>query len=726
MDLDRSRAGQYVATLKRDILGDFWDEYKTQPIYVEKGYINDLNSPLLCNNEGLVVNQIKKSETRLYDETQCPWICMYLKKGALGSTSIGNQGKITVDVEENDGDVYEVLQTPIGQWSMYDYTDQGGLDYKVVNKDDVSFYTYFESSYPATVGNADYEYRLSNNGTRWQWVVGTEYTSNLRGYPVGDVVHPTKAEFDAVYKSQFNSLYNQFLSEADYHTYQSIQRYDGKIIKDSQGKYYLASVYVSNGGLGGWLWLTNAGFPVLKGQLNSLWNQVRGETVIANDKAFRVNCGVWYGYKIKLTELDNVETTVDFSQYTGNGTEDSALFDVLCMPYGEVYITNPSEFLHGLTTSAIRSMKVMSSLATQLTSQWVLDLQILPYCPCRNLIGNFTDPTMIPLDVRNSALTGYKQGDGYTDCLFVAPSATFSLDIFQTVDLEDESDVDDIYKIKYKNDCTMVRLVSPNHNGIFEFNLAKNGGNVDYFNADVTLRPYNPYIHVNPNFKFLYGKDFDDARGLICGGDFSLGILNDAWAQYEIQNKNYQAIFDRQIQNLDVNNSIARQEGLIGAITGSIQGGMAGLAAGAQSGNPYVAAAGAVVGAGVGTLGGIMDYQNLEKKIKENRSYAIDNFNLQLGNVKALPGSITKTSCLTANFKEVPFIEIYECEEVEKQAYYNKLKYDGMTVGIISKAEDFAGHDQMFKGKLIRNTVMQDDTHIFNELNNELMKGVYI
>ena len=721
MDLDRSRAGQYVATLKRDILGDFWDEYKSQPIYVEKGYINDLNSPLLCNNEGLVVNQIKKSETRLYDETQCPWICMYLKKGALGSTSIGNQGKVAINVPENDGEVYEVLQTPIGQWSMYDYTDDGAQEYSVIYNDDYNIYTYFSNQ---GVTLDDYEYMISKDGTRWQWVVGSDYTTNLRGYASNGTIYPTKAQFDNVYKSQLRNLVSAMMTDNGLNTLQSIQRYNDKVIKDSDGKYYRATVYMSSGALKGG-WATSSAMPVLKGQLNALWNQVRGETTVANDKAFRVRYTV-ANYKIKLTELDSVETTVDFSQYTGNGTEDSPLFDVLCMPYGEVYITNPSEFLHGLTTSKDRSMKVMSSLATQLTDNWVLDLQILPYCPCRNLIGNFSDPTMIPLDVRNSALTGYKQGLGYTDCLFVAPSATFSLDIFQTVDLEDESDVDDIYKIKYKNDCTMVRLVSPNHNGIFEFNLAKNGGNVDYFNADVTLRPYNPYIHVNPNFKFLYGRDFDDARGLICGGDFSLGILNSAWAQYEIQNKNYQAIFDRQIQNMDVNNSIARQEGLIGAITGSIQGGMAGLAAGAQSGNPYVAAAGAAAGAGMGTLGGILDYQNLEKKIKENRSFAIDNFNLQLGNVKALPGSVTKTSCLTANFKEVPFIEIYECEEVEKQAYYNKLKYDGMTVGIISKAEDFAGHDQMFKGKLIRNTVMQDDTHIFNELNNELMKGVYI
>ena len=44
---------------------------------------------------------------------------------------------------------------------------------------------------------------------------------------------------------------------------------------------------------------------------------------------------------------------------------------------------------------------------------------------------------------------------------------------------------------------------------------------IDSFDIECTYKPYNPYIHISPNYKGLYGKDFDDIRGLICGGDFS-------------------------------------------------------------------------------------------------------------------------------------------------------------------------------------------------------------
>lgn len=88
--------------------------------------------------------------------------------------------------------------------------------------------------------------------------------------------------------------------------------------------------------------------------------------------------------------------------------------------------------------------------------------------------------------------------------------------------------------LKMSNECDMYRLVSPNFNGQFEFNLSKNGGTVNYFNVDYTYLPYSSYIHINPQFSNLYGQDFDDARGLICQGDFSIMYLSDAWEQYQV------------------------------------------------------------------------------------------------------------------------------------------------------------------------------------------------
>lgn len=78
------------------------------------------------------------------------------------------------------------------------------------------------------------------------------------------------------------------------------------------------------------------------------------------------------------------------------------------------------------------------------------------------------------------------------------------------------------------NECCSWRLTSSNYNGTWEFNVAKNGGSVEGFRIDYTYRPYSPYIHVAPLFKGLYGDVNDDARGLICNGDFSIDLVSDA------------------------------------------------------------------------------------------------------------------------------------------------------------------------------------------------------
>ena len=59
-----------------------------------------------------------------------------------------------------------------------------------------------------------------------------------------------------------------------------------------------------------------------------------------------------------------------------------------------------------------------------------------------------------------------------------------------------------------------MRICSPNYNGLFEMNLAKNGGNITSFNVDMTLRPFNPYIHINPDFKYMTGETLTLEGGL--------------------------------------------------------------------------------------------------------------------------------------------------------------------------------------------------------------------
>ena len=143
---------------------------------------------------------------------------------------------------------------------------------------------------------------------------------------------------------------------------------------------------------------------------------------------------------------------------------------------------------------------------------------------------------------------------------------------------------------KIKNECDFYRFVSPNYNGLFEFKNTKLQDGLQTINIDCTYKPYTPYIKLNPNlFGSLYSNlDYNDSTGLICGGDFSIPMLSDAMVNYELSNRNYQAIFNRNIQNLDVNQRIAKEQqqfqGVVGAITGGIGGAGTGALAGAKIG----------------------------------------------------------------------------------------------------------------------------------------------
>ena len=282
--------------------------------------------------------------------------------------------------------------------------------------------------------------------------------------------------------------------------------------------------------------------------------------------------------------------------------------------------------------------------------------------------------------------------------------------------------------LKVSNECDFIRLSSPNYNGQFEFSVAKNGS-VEFFNVDYTYKPFQPYIHINPNFKGLYGEDYNDARGLICGGDFSLPMITSAWTNYQVANKNYQEIFDRQIQNMDTNYQIQKVKEGWGIASGTITG----MAAGALAGSKILASpgsgiGGAIAGGAASLAGGLADLGLNEKAYNESRSYAKDMYGYNLGNVQAIPYALSKTSAFTENNKIFPIIEYYSCSDKEKTALRNKIKYNGMTIMRIDNIASFynEGYPKYIQGELIRDDYLTDDFHTLDACYTELRKGVYI
>lgn len=363
--------------------------------------------------------------------------------------------------------------------------------------------------------------------------------------------------------------------------------------------------------------------------------------------------------------------------------------------------------------------RIASELGRQLGAK-CYDVQLLPYCPLADKVyqGGVDSSDLIAskdytlIEDANNAIVGI---------CFYCWKDSFQVYINERIESQESS-------LKIENECNKYRLVSPNYQGVFDFSVAKNGGVVPSFSAFCTYKPFTPYIKVAPLFMNLYGAEYGDNRGLICGGDFSISRTDSAWVQYELNNKNYQNIFNRDIQNLDFNQNIEMRLQLLNASVGAVGDAVKGAGAGMMAtGSPYGAIAGAVIGGATSAIGGAIDTNILAQQQREARSYMIDKFNYQLGNVKALPYTLTKISAFDINSKIFPFIEFYSCTQEEKEAFVNKIRYESMTVMRVGTISDFiTPEEHYFKGELIRLEDVEGESHLFNAIYEEILKGVYI
>lgn len=343
------------------------------------------------------------------------------------------------------------------------------------------------------------------------------------------------------------------------------------------------------------------------------------------------------------------------------------------------------------------------------------DLQLLPYSPIPHILTNSgyqCDLSGLTEDVDYTLVKRYLSSE-VLGAVMWARQSSFSDRLPFTVTYNAENR-------KELNECYKLRLVSPNFQNMFEFSLAKfNRGTMKNLMLDYTYRPYTPLIRVAPEWSGLYGENQAvDNRGLICGGDFSLAIISDAWTNYQINNKNYSNIFDRTIANMDKTHELNQISQGVQAITGSVQG----AALGGFLGGPT----GVALGGAASLAGGVADIAVNEAIHKENRDYQTDLYNYNLGNIQAMPDTLTKTSVLDNLFKIFPIIEVYKTTDTEIEILKNKIKYNGMTINAIGRINDYLDFGETFvKGQIIRFEGAAIDDHVGNALYNEFQKGFF-
>lgn len=697
IESQRLRNGQYRLTLHRDVVADYYEDILNAPSFIEKATITS-NDPFIFNSENMTYNKIKSGETLLMQTHNLAWIVGYLSRDNtyqnVETTTIGRAN------DEYDSPQDYPYNRYINEDFFGDYTR---LDFRI----NVSV---FNSRPTPSAGDQIFEYGIhfgdiSDLGYYYIDSKNQNQASKLFAKGVVDVLPdssinkivtqmqtayentPMRADSYAQTGASGTTSTNNFLSE------------NGKIIKLGNAYYKVEIRQVGQRSYYTRVTANSALYVDMMVGVNALIAQ---DVISGNPSASDLNFAMEYQfpiYRLNLTPI-SVGTFVFPLSATRNHLND-APYDMFVLPY-----PLGSDTFGQLDQTASLSISAAQKIAEKYISSGLYDLQLLPYCPLQTQIinGQF-DISGLTEGSDFSYITQNGNNVGY---IFWATSSTGEFDIEHEIEILDA---------KIENECDQYRLCSPNYNGAFEFSAAKNGG-VRRFNVDFTYKPYTPYIHVNPDFGRLYGIDFNDSRGLICSGDFSLPACSNAWEQYEVNNKNYQNSFDRQIQNMELRNDVARIEQIAGAIVGTAQ-------AGATA--SLIGPAGAIAGAAASAAGGLADYAIQEKLRNETIDYTKDQFGYTLGNIRGVPNTLAKVSAFNSNNKIFPFLEYYTCTEEEKEALRNKIKYNGMTIMRVGYIKDYIRTEQTYiKAKIIRIETISNDYHMLRSIAAELDKGVFI
>lgn len=717
---------QCTLTLHRDVTADYYNTLNSATCFIEKGRVPQTND-LIFNSENMTFNQIKQSELLLKDKSKCPWVCIYAARqngegqGLSYEFGFSNQGTLFRIFENEEA---------FNNWGLKKAADNkatvygGGAAYTQMT---------IEVAFSNSVSNSNHIFRyfLRPNGN--SSLVDDYYVVNSRPqnrwFLCNNRYDPSIVQ-GWLDELPLNEELALFTNGYDKTTYSDILSYNNSTIAVNTGngyKYYKITMTSQQDNV-----LKNI-YPIFNSTSGSLWSNVLqplykkmsgndGET-IADEPAV-----ISYYTSARTVKYEDVTSSYQGGIITIPAERlhlDDAPYDMFCMPYSDdLMLTNSGDSnFDNIKSNAKLCMSIVSGLTTKYSGiDSIMDAQILPYCPLENfqVVGN-------TFNLNNNSTLAYTKiessGGNTMGYIFHSTRSTFSDEI-----VLDKPFVINDFKVQSQTE--LHRLCSPNYNGVFEFNAAKNGG-ISVINYACTYKPYDPYIKLWPNWGRLYAANnsdtFKDARGLLCGGDYSLPMMTSAWESYQLQNKNYNVSFTAEIENLEFQNNVQTAKDAVSAVAGTAQAVASGIAAGGFMGGPVGAVIGGVVGGAASAAAGItdtvLDRQLRDKSIKLKK----DQFGYELGNIKALPNTLKKVTAFNVDNKYFPFLEYYSCSEIETKALKNKIKYNGMTVMTIDNINTYIVANELtyVKGSIIKADI-NTDYHILNSLNEEFEQGLFI
>ena len=424
LEQDRTRSGQYELTLKRDVIADNYADVLNSPIFLEKGFINDVNDPLLYNSESMNVNQIKQLEIPLKDETECGWVVGYIPSDAFPKVEPEYdrvEKKITVQMSAD----YTV--NGLSSWSYWKYCSSNP-DYKFMSDNTgkrkvtvkirseriyadsgasakcdmiTADYTFYPNSNDAgTYSQKNSGYITTSSGTwnypQWYQDYGpvTFKQGGINSSVCGKIFDPVRN--NSAFNKALNAILGTDISIGDT---SALRRLQDKIILDSStNTYYKINIISASEGNPITVTSSISGGQTALNALKNAMNYISGTggTLQGIYTTFTASNSS-DSYAIQLT---NVGTSLYVDLNSDRAHLNDAPYDMFCIPFSDTLKLKSGKI--EFTCSKNVAIGMATEIARDLGSNTVYDVQLLPYCPNRTLVIKSGSPSTV-LD-----LTGVK------------------------------------------------------------------------------------------------------------------------------------------------------------------------------------------------------------------------------------------------------------------------------------------------------------------------------
>lgn len=749
------RGRQYEASLVRDIISDNWQSVARAPANIIRGWCSAANDAIF-NSEGASLSQVKQTEHLLKDRTGSAWVVAYVKNYNSGATADEITFYSAPGIVKSEPEAVTAMFDGGIAGMGYAY-DRQMADRKIVTHcadlpksiQGIPYAVQYTMTDTRGYRRSDVEISSPTSECSWYFPVITPidfywnaFSTALR--PLMESNHLWEY-VDAAFASKELTNNMPWNDEVD--------QFIGQKFYDPSNRPYV---------------LTRMAVPskvLIKTSATNIdwWSDKVGHIVKSADLAAQAVTSSYVVVKdpFGAAPVDYVEVEVMtytyVRQYVGlsenkvtlalnHATLTDRPWGLCAMPVDSINIKNRSS-----QTTPNLALSFAAAISEQLGEK-VLDVQLLPYCPC----PDFIDGNAISL-VGLSEHIDYewvRSGDNLTTILLWSRKCSGRISIpFTQIRLPD-----DPVEYKIEQESKLYRLTAPNYGAAWDFSVSKNRG-IYAFDADFTYEPYNSYLRVAPHFGGLYGANFGDCRGLVISSNFSLPKISDAWVNYQLNNSNYQKTFDRQVKSMER----ARNASLVSAGVNAAAGAAINLAPGISTAIKatnmmYSAADAAIWGdtraeqaAGEAQFWSATDARStafknmglgatqsaqavassaigayLQTKAIEDETYLRE---LKLGDIKAMPDVITQIGAFNINNKLFPLLEIYDATASEKASLRSYLERRSFDIGRTATVEDYLNYDAdrtWIEAALLEVPDFTGDAHELAFLKSELSQGVYI